>query len=813
MLRVQSVLVVITILCFISSAVYSQDYSMSNVNVTTTTGNFYDSGGSGGNYGNSQNFTKTFCTGNDNSIAFDFTAFSLQSSSGCASDRLIIYNGPNTSSPVIGTYCGTTSPGYIVSTGTCITFRFISNGSTNSSGWAATISEYITDCQGTMQVVPSNPTGCTSTDGFLEFVNYNDTRYEASINGTTWVSAGSNITGLGVGNYTVTIRDKTSLRTCRTLPITLTYVNNSLYTSVSVANASGCNNVNGSITINGVSGSSKVSWISAINRTYVNASTLSGGNTITGLLPGEYYLRVTTSGSTFCVKEQKVVVGNSGTACPEPTLCVNPVGQNRFPNGDFGSGTAQTGPALPSTETSYGFVNITCAGPDDGLYSIVNQTDCDPATSGNQQVFSTWDVLSEDHTTGDAGGYMMLVNAAFAPDIAFEKTIPNLCPNTRYQFSFYIRNIYPAGPIKPNLTFLVDGVGLFSTGDVTASGWQNVGFTFNTGSNTTATFSVRNNNTGGDGNDWLIDDIFVGICEPSVVVTPGKICIGDENASLTAQITDDLKQYRWYKWQYSTDSGGTWTDLTTGTQGSFPGSGNSFSTSYTMPSPIPSTYTNRIYRIVVATSSPNLDDSSCNAVSGNVVTIGNNTVSSQPSPITECQGDAQVLTASISGNTAGIVYQWQVSNNGTSGWTNATGTGNNTLSYTPPSTAIGVKYYRLFVNNATNGCTNLFSNVVTVTIQAPPSAAITGGLTICTGSSTTLTASGGTQFLWSNGSTNASITVSPTVNTTYTVTVSNPSCSSSAMASALVEVNTVSGGTIGSNQTICVGGDPNILSN
>ncbi|HOY13709.1 MAG TPA: CUB domain-containing protein, partial [Saprospiraceae bacterium] len=133
--RVQSVLVVIAILFFISSAAHAQNYNMSNVNVTTTSGNFYDSGGSGSNYGNNQDFTKTFCSGNSNSIAFNFTAFSLQSSSGCANDRLIIYNGPNTSSPVIGTYCGTTSPGYIVSTGTCITFRFISNGSNNSSGW------------------------------------------------------------------------------------------------------------------------------------------------------------------------------------------------------------------------------------------------------------------------------------------------------------------------------------------------------------------------------------------------------------------------------------------------------------------------------------------------------------------------------------------------------------------------------------------------------------------------------------------------------------------------------------------------------
>ncbi len=45
-------------------------------------------------------------------------------------------------------------------------------------------------------------------------------------------------------------------------------------------------------------------------------------------------------------------------------------------------------------------------------------------------------------------------------------------------------------------------------------------------------------------------------------------------------------------------------------------------------------------------------------------------------------------------------------------------------------------------------------------------------MTICFGQNTTLTASGGTNFLWSNGQTTPSITVSPTITTTYGVSVS-----------------------------------------
>ena len=42
-------------------------------------------------------------------------------------------------------------------------------------------------------------------------------------------------------------------------------------------------------------------------------------------------------------------------------------------------------------------------------------------------------------------------------------------------------------------------------------------------------------------------------------------------------------------------------------------------------------------------------------------------------------------------------------------------------------------------------------------------------VTLCSGNSTTLTATGGSSYLWSNGATTASITVSPNITTTYTV--------------------------------------------
>ena len=78
----------------------------------------------------------------------------------------------------------------------------------------------------------------------------------------------------------------------------------------------------------------------------------------------------------------------------------------------------------------------------------------------------------------------------------------------------------------------------------------------------------------------------------------------------------------------------------------------------------------------------------------------------------------------------------------------------------------------------------------TLTILASPNAAISPATaSVCPGGSATLTASGGTTYAWSNGSNTAAITVSPLINTTYTVTVLDANnCSATASASVSVQL-------------------------
>ncbi|MBL0026218.1 MAG: hypothetical protein IPO98_15080 [Saprospiraceae bacterium] len=71
---------------------------------------------------------------------------------------------------------------------------------------------------------------------------------------------------------------------------------------------------------------------------------------------------------------------------------------------------------------------------------------------------------------------------------------------------------------------------------------------------------------------------------------------------------------------------------------------------------------------------------------------------------------------------------------------------------------------------AANGCTASDEVVVTAN-KTPPTANAGPDKIICTGQSANLIASGGGTYKWSTNATTASITVSPTVATTYTVTV------------------------------------------
>ncbi len=134
---------------------YLMDDGMPTVN--TCSGVFTDDGGVSGNYSdNNDTWVKTFCSDNGESILFDFTEFETRETA----DYLTIYDGPNTGSPVIGTYSETTSPGIVISSGTCMTFGFTTDGNGQDPGWISTI-----------QCVPTPPANNQCTGAIALTVN------------------------------------------------------------------------------------------------------------------------------------------------------------------------------------------------------------------------------------------------------------------------------------------------------------------------------------------------------------------------------------------------------------------------------------------------------------------------------------------------------------------------------------------------------------------------------------------------------------------------------------------------------------------
>ena len=101
-----------------------------------------------------------------------------------------------------------------------------------------------------------------------------------------------------------------------------------------------------------------------------------------------------------------------------------------------------------------------------------------------------------------------------------------------------------------------------------------------------------------------------------------------------------------------------------------------------------------------------------------------------------------------------------------------------------------------------NGCRN--TDMVTLTVSPFPSPIITGDLIICSGESTILDAGVFSSYLWSTGETTQTISVSPTSDTDYSVTVSNVNgCENTDMVSVML--NGMFSPSITGNLTICNG--------
>jgi spore germination protein YaaH len=96
----------------------------------------FDMGGPNRNYYDNEDYTFTIAPSNAYQVSLAFSMFNTELNY----DSLWIFDGSSTSSPLIGGYTGTNSPGTIVSSGPTLTLRFKSDGNTLTPGYYAVYS-------------------------------------------------------------------------------------------------------------------------------------------------------------------------------------------------------------------------------------------------------------------------------------------------------------------------------------------------------------------------------------------------------------------------------------------------------------------------------------------------------------------------------------------------------------------------------------------------------------------------------------------------------------------------------------------------
>ncbi|MBT8258758.1 MAG: hypothetical protein KJO49_09830, partial [Bacteroidia bacterium] len=178
------------------------------------------------------------------------------------------------------------------------------------------------------------------------------------------------------------------------------------------------------------------------------------------------------------------------------------------------------------------------------------------------------------------------------------------------------------------------------------------------------------------------------------------------------------------------------------------------------------------------TYSVTVTENNCESSDSVTVTVLDPITADAGQNVSICEGGSVTLSAS-----GGTSYQW------------SNGQSSQTISVSPSVTTT----YTVTVSE--NGCSD--TDQVTVTVNPLPTANAGPDVTINYGSSATLTASGGTSYLWNTGETTPTISVSPTSDTTYSVTTSENGCEDIDYVTVFVDLNVTA--DAGPDATICQG--------
>jgi hypothetical protein len=162
-------------------------------------------------------------------------------------------------------------------------------------------------------------------------------------------------------------------------------------------------------------------------------------------------------------------------------------GSNLIVNGNFGAGNT-------------GFTSQYTYSPGDlypaNTYDVASNPNADNAN---------WPNIGA--APGNGSSNMLIVNGGLVGDnIVWSETI-SVTPNTNYDFSTYLVNLYTTSPAT--LEFSANGAALgttFTAGPAVGT-WDQFFATFNSGANTSVVLSLVDTNTAYGGNDFAMDSV------------------------------------------------------------------------------------------------------------------------------------------------------------------------------------------------------------------------------------------------------------------------------------------------------------------
>ncbi len=267
------------------------------------------------------------------------------------------------------------------------------------------------------------------------------------------------------------------------------------------------------------------------------------------------------------------------------------------------------GPA--AINTTYNYTNFAAGKPQDYDYGVTNNTSATNAINRTapkgdaSRVHTVWDITG-DHTNAadpikgnlpcdvtkpvsaaNPCGYMLAINAAYRSDVAFEYAVTGACADTYYEVSAWFKNIcykcgcdstgkgsgsagyIPTAPgdssgVRPNIAMQIDGIDYYTTGELpylglgstqtasdTLNSWVRKSFVFKTSSlQTNFKITFRNNAPGGGGNDWVVDDIGLRTCYPTMeYAPPNPITYMGQPLTISDTVRSYFNSYTYYKWQ------------------------------------------------------------------------------------------------------------------------------------------------------------------------------------------------------------------------------------------------------------------------